>query len=82
MGESPRPKTAVPTERPSHAAFLLITTALDTTWRTLVPGIVGTILGIVLDHMWHTIPLFTIIGLVLGIALSALLIARQFKAVR
>jgi hypothetical protein len=50
MGESPRHKSAdQTTQRPSSAVLLLITTALDTTWRTLVPGIVGVIVGILLD---------------------------------
>jgi F0F1-type ATP synthase assembly protein I len=83
MGESPRQKSAdQTTQRPSSAVLLLITTALDTTWRTLVPGIVGVIVGIWLDHTWHTTPMMTIIGLVMGIVLSVVLIYRQFKAVQ
>ena len=83
MGESPRPDTVTDTtKRPLHAAVLLVVTALDATWRTLVPGIVGVIGGIVLDHQWHTTPLLTIIGLALGMAVSALLIYRLFKAVQ
>jgi F0F1-type ATP synthase assembly protein I len=79
MGELTTNKTA---KQSSNAVLLLITTGLDATWRTLVPGIAGTILGIYLDHLWHTIPVMTITGLVLGIALSALLIHRLFKAVK
>jgi uncharacterized membrane protein YeaQ/YmgE (transglycosylase-associated protein family) len=84
MSESPSPghKSALTTtQRPTNAVFLLSMTALDTTWRTLVPGIVGAVLGILLDQLWHTKPLLVITGLVLGIALSALLIYKQFKAV-
>lgn len=81
MGESPRHNSAsLTTKRTSHAVLLLATTALDTTWRTLVPGIVGTVLGLWVDHALHTTPFVMIAGLVLGIALSALLITRQFKA--
>lgn len=62
--------------------FLLATTALDTTWRTLVPGIAGTVLGLLADHAWHTTPFVMLIGLIIGIALSAFLIYQQFKAVK
>jgi F0F1-type ATP synthase assembly protein I len=82
MSESPRHKSAVlAIQRPSSAVFTLAMTALDTTWRTLVPGIAGAVLGIVLDRLLGTKPLFVLTGLVLGIALSALLVYKQFKAV-
>jgi F0F1-type ATP synthase assembly protein I len=77
MGESPQP---MKTKTTTQAVFLLATTALDATWRTLVPGIVGTVLGLILDHAWHTTPFIMIVGLVLGVALSILLIKKQFKA--
>lgn len=70
------------TKKPvQHPALLLAFTALDTTWRTLVPGIIGVILGIYLDHSWHTTPLLTVSCLVIGISLSAYLIYRQFRMV-
>jgi F0F1-type ATP synthase assembly protein I len=83
MTESPRQKSAVmTTQRPSNAVFLLSMTALDTTWRTLVPGIAGAVIGILLDQRLHTKPLFVLSGLVLGIALSIVLVYKQFKAVK
>jgi F0F1-type ATP synthase assembly protein I len=83
MGESPRTKAAeTTTKTTTQGVLLLATTALDTTWRTLIPGIVGTVLGIMLDHAVHTVPIFTIIGLVLGITLSGFLIYQQFKGLK
>lgn len=85
MGESPRTKPADMTtknKQPTNAVLLLAITALDATWRTLVPGILGVILGIMADHAVHMTPLITITGLVLGIALSGYLIYRQFKGLQ
>lgn len=85
MGESPRTKPAETTtknEQPMNAVLLLAVTAFDATWRTLVPGILGTVLGIMSDHALHTTPLLTITGLILGIALSAYLIYRLFKGLQ
>lgn len=84
MGESPRTKTSELTTKrtTTHAVLLLATTALDATWRTILPGVIGTVLGIMADHTLHTTPLITIIGLVLGIALSAYLIYRLFKGIQ
>jgi len=48
----------------------------------LVPGITGAVIGILLDQLLHTKPLFVLTGLVLGIALSILLVYKQFKAVK
>ncbi len=83
MGESPRQKhTDTTTTRPSRAVLLVTATALDTTWRTIVPGVTGVALGLWLDRMWRTTPWLMIIGLVAGIALSAVLIYRQITAVQ
>ncbi len=87
MGEPQQLKTDMNTTAPStkkltNAVLVLTTTALDATWRTLVPGIAGTILGLYLDHVWHTVPFMTITGLVVGIVLSVFLVYRLFKAVK
>jgi hypothetical protein len=81
MSRSPNIKEKTTTKLVKNPALLLTATLLDTTWRVMLPGIVGVIIGIMLDHSWLTTPLMTIIGLVLGIALSVYLIYRQFKAV-
>ncbi|RWZ78651.1 MAG: AtpZ/AtpI family protein [Candidatus Microsaccharimonas sossegonensis] len=85
MGESPRTKTAEMTTkngRTSRAALILAATALDATWRTILPGVVGTIVGIMADHALGVTPLLTITGLVLGIALSVSLIYRLFRGIK
>jgi F0F1-type ATP synthase assembly protein I len=80
MGESPRnAETTTKNKGTTHAVLLLATTALDATWRTIVPGVVGTVLGLLADHALHTTPFIMIAGLVLGMALSALLIYRLLK---
>jgi F0F1-type ATP synthase assembly protein I len=55
-------------------------TALDTTWRMAIPILSGFILGLVADKTWGTTPWIMILGLILGIGLSALLITKQLKA--
>lgn len=84
MGKSPRikPTELTTKQTTTQAVFLLAGTALDATWRTLVPGIAGTVLGLVLDHMLHTTPIIMIAGLVVGMALSVLLIKQQFKGLK
>lgn len=62
--------------------MILIITALDTTWRAFLPTIGGTFLGIWLDNLFNITPVALIICLVLGVALSIFLIARQLINVR
>lgn len=57
-------------------------TALDTTWRAFVPTLGGVFLGIGIDHLFSIAPWGMIICLILGVALSALLIAKQLRDVR
>lgn len=57
-------------------------TALDTTWRAFVPTIGGVFLGIGIDLNFGIAPIATIICLVLGTILSALLIIKQLRDVR
>lgn len=81
MPRTPKSSLKTTTQPVKSPALLLTFTALDTTWRTLVPGIAGVFLGIYLDHKWDTMPLVTITLLAVGIALSAYLIYRQFKGI-
>lgn len=57
-------------------------TALDTTWRAFIPTLGGVFLGIGLDHLFGIAPIATIICLIVGTALSILLIAKQLRDVR
>jgi hypothetical protein len=81
MIQSPRPNTK-PTPAPHSAAFLLIHTMIDTTWRAFVPTIGGTILGVWLDNLFGLAPVMTIILVIAGFITSALLIMLQIKSVR
>lgn len=54
----------------------------DTAWRMFIPIIGLLVLGIFVDHWLDTKPWITIVGLVLGIGLAALLIKRQFNKVK
>ncbi len=85
MTESPRPKKADTTTQPTAAtspAILILVTALDTTWRAFLPTIGGVFLGIGLDHLLNITPIATIVCLIAGTALSAVLIAKQLRDVR
>ena len=64
------------------APMLIFATALDTTWRAFVPTLGGVFLGIGLDHLFNIAPTATIICLILGVVISALLIAKQLRDVR
>lgn len=70
------------TKQPQSAAILLIYTIIDTTWRAFVPTIGGTFLGVGLDKLFGLAPLMTVIMIIVGFALSALLIMLQIKSVR
>lgn len=87
MTESPRPKKEVTSRttqpKPAQSPVMLIfVTALDTTWRAFVPTIGGVFLGIGLDHLLNIAPIATIVCLIGGTALSAVLIAKQLRDVR
>jgi hypothetical protein len=64
------------------AALLLSLTLLDTTWRIFVPTIGGTVLGIALDDIFKTAPVMTIITIIVGLAVSVLLIIQQLQQVK
>ena len=53
----------------------------DTTWRVAVPTVLLAGLGIVADKRFETMPLWTLIGLVLGLVAAGALVWRQHKTV-
>ncbi len=69
-------------KEPLSASMLIFVTALDTTWRAFVPTLGGVFLGIGLDHLFNIAPIATFGCLILGVILSALLIAKQLRDVR
>ena len=86
MTESPRPSSEQSRTTKDQSAIsgsmLIFMTALDTTWRAFVPTLGGVFLGIGLDHLFNIAPVATIICLILGTALSILLIVKQLRDVR
>ena len=85
MSQSPRlteSDASQTTKRPLSAPMIIIATALDTTWRLFAPTLGGVFLGIWLDSMFRTAPIWTIICLILGTILSTVLVLRQLKNVR
>lgn len=59
--------------------ILLFMIAADTTWRMFVPIIGGTALGVWADNTVTDKPLATIIGIMIGIIIAALLIRQQLN---
>lgn len=53
----------------------------DTTWRVAVPTVLFSGLGIVADKKLHTMPLWTLIGLVVGLAAAGALVWHQIQNV-
>jgi len=84
MTQSPSTKKQTTKQPPttSQAALLLLLTIADTTWRTFVPTIGGTILGVMLDNLTHRAPLFTTTLIIVGFAVAILLVTLQIKRVR
>lgn len=84
---SAAPKNSEDKQKPSNlksenpTAFILLSTAADTTWRMFVPTIGGTLIGLWLDSQNGTEPWFGIGGLGLGIILTAVLVRQQFRQV-
>lgn len=62
--------------------MILLMTGLDTTWRAFVPTLGGTFLGLWLDSLFGTAPYLLIATMIVGFALSVLLIALQIRDVR
>ncbi len=72
--------TPRPPERTT--VVLLLATMLDTTWRMFVPTLGLTALGLWADTSWGTGPLWSLVGVTIGIVIAALLIRQQFRNVK
>jgi len=68
--------------RNRSSAILLLATMADTTWRMFVPTIGLFVLGLLADKQFATTPWLMIVGLLVGVALTTLLIRRQFQKVQ
>ena len=53
----------------------------DTTWRVAVPTVLFAMGGLLLDKALHTLPLCTLVGLVLGLTAAGVLVWQQLKIV-
>lgn len=77
-------ESSASTPRPpqdTSTVILLLSTIADTTWRMFLPTLGGTALGLWLDDIWGTTPWVGIAGLVVGIAITTVLMRQQFKNV-
>jgi F0F1-type ATP synthase assembly protein I len=68
-----------PTPPEKSTVVLLFMIAADTTWRMFVPTLGGTLIGLWAESQWHIKPWGGIIGLMIGIAITAVLIRQQYK---
>ncbi len=69
-------------KQPRSAAILLSLTLLDTSWRMFIPTIGGVIIGIALDHILLTTPVFTFMSVIVGSITSLMLIMSQLKGLK
>lgn len=73
-------KTPIPPDR--STVILLLATIGDTTWRMFVPTIGMTLLGLFVDKWLHTTPWVMVVGMTIGIGITALLVKDQLKRVK
>ena len=68
------------TETTSAARMIGLALA-DTTWRVAVPTVLFSVCGIIVDKRLATMPLWTLVGLVLGLIAAGALVWSQLKKV-
>lgn len=68
-------------EQPTPARRQLLLTAMDTTWRMVLPSLILVVAGLVADRRWSTAPWLTLLGVALGLACSAYLISVQLRGI-
>lgn len=76
-------KKAKKDETPSaNDVLVLFGTIADTTWRMFVPTLLGLALGLWADSSFGTKPLWTLLGVVVGVSICLGLIYVQMKGVK
>lgn len=73
--------TSSPRAKDTSALGTLGLDLLDTTWRIAVPVILLAVGGILLDRTLNTAPWITLLGVVIGFGIAALLVKKQLAAV-
>lgn len=66
----------------ANDVLVLFSTVADTTWRMFVPTLLGLALGLWADSTFYTKPLFTLIGVIVGVIVCLGLIYVQMKGVK
>lgn len=66
----------------TNDVLVLFGTVADTTWRMFVPTLVGLALGMWADSSFGTKPLWTLVGVIVGVAVCLGLIFVQLKGVK
>jgi hypothetical protein len=82
MREPDEPSAGTPRPPKPSSVVLLLGTIADTTWRMFVPTITFILLGFWADESWGTQPWLTIAGIIVGTAITSLLIKRQLEEVK
>ncbi|HET8884166.1 MAG TPA: AtpZ/AtpI family protein [Candidatus Saccharimonadales bacterium] len=82
MSPSENDDDVKPTPPDRSTVILLLGTIGDTTWRMFIPTIGMTVLGLFVDKWLHTTPWLMIVAMIIGIALTVVLVKRQIKQVK
>ena len=76
-------KHDTPVPPPDHSTVvLLIGTIADTTWRMFVPTLGGVAVGLWIDKITDTAPWCGLGGLAVGIAITVVLMKKQFQKLK
>lgn len=78
MATTGQPERQTP---PKSTVLLLLGDIADTTWRMFLSPILGGLAGWWADNTWHTFPWLSILGVVLGCGVTALLIKQLLQKV-
>lgn len=81
MKRDAQPASTSDVPQADNAALAILVSLADTTWRVALPTVVLSGAGIALDKRFDTMPLLTLIGLVLGLGAAAKLVWDQLQKV-
>lgn len=81
MKRDVRPASTTGAPSQGGSAGGVLASLADTTWRVAVPTVLFSALGIALDNKLDTMPLCTLIGLIVGLAAAGALVWHQIQNV-